>query len=171
MVNTLFRSNLLSLQTNLLNFAYVLTANKEDAYDLLQDTTLKVLDNETRYSDDTNFKGWVFTIMRNIFINKYRRMIRSSTIIDSSDDLYLLNIPQTTPETPESSMAVGEILKVLRSFPDEYRVPFSMHVSGYRYSEIAHKMSLPLGTVKSRIFYARKMLRDRLADYAPDAAR
>lgn len=157
------------MQTNLLNFAYVLTSNREDAYDLLQDTTLKALDNEQRYSENTNFKGWVFTIMRNIFINKYRRMMRSSTIIDSSEDLYLLNTPQImTPDTPDSSMAVGEILKVLRSFPDDYRVPFTMHVSGYRYSEIAKKMNLPLGTVKSRIFYARKMLRDRLSDYAPD---
>lgn len=170
MANSLFRSHLLSLQTNLLNFAYVLTSNKEDAYDLLQDTTLKALDNEDRFSDNTNFKGWVFTIMRNIFINKYRRMMRSSTIIDNSEDLYLINVPQvTTPDTPESSVAVGEILKVLRSFPDDYRIPFSMHVSGYHYSEIAKKMNLPLGTVKSRIFYARKMLRERLGDYAPES--
>lgn len=168
MANTLFRKHLLSLQTNLLNFAYVLTSNKEDAYDLLQDTTLKALDNEDRFSEDTNFKGWIFTIMRNIFINKYRRMVRSSTIIDNSEDLYLLNIPQeASTETPDSSIAVGDILNVLSSFDDDYKIPFSMHIKGYHYAEIAEYMNLPLGTVKSRIFYARKMLRDRLGDYAP----
>ena len=68
-----FQSKLLDLQSNLLNFAYMLTSNRDDAYDLLQDTTLKALDNEDKYVDNVNFKGWVFTIMRNIFINNYRK--------------------------------------------------------------------------------------------------
>lgn len=68
-----FQDRLLGLQDNLLNFAYMLTANREEAKDLLQDTTLKALDNEDKYIDNVNFKGWVFTIMRNIFINNYRR--------------------------------------------------------------------------------------------------
>ena len=78
MSNTSFRSRLIGLQTNLLNFAIVLTSNKDDAYDLLRDSNLKALDNEEKYTDNTNFKGWVFTIMRNIFINKYRRMMRAA---------------------------------------------------------------------------------------------
>lgn len=72
----------MALQANLLNFAFMLTSNRDDAYDLLQDTTLKALDNEAKYVENTNFKGWVFTIMRNIFINNYRRQARSATIID-----------------------------------------------------------------------------------------
>ena len=82
------------LQGNMLNFAYMLTSNREDAYDLLQDTTLKVLDNEDKYVDNTNFKGWVFTIMRNIFINNYRRVAREATMVDQTEDLYHLNLPQ-----------------------------------------------------------------------------
>ena len=166
MSNTSFRSRLISLQTNLLNFAIVLTSNKDDAYDLLQDTTLKALDNEEKYTDNTNFKGWVFTIMRNIFINKYRRMMRAATIIDTSDDLYQLNLPQNSGfDSPESSFAVNEIMGAIQAFPTEYRVPFSMHLAGFRYSEIAEKMHLPLGTIKSRIFYARQNLRSTLKDY------
>ena len=88
MVNNKFQARLVALQTNLLNFAYILTSNRDDAYDLLQDTTLKALDNEEKYSENTNFKGWVFTIMRNIFINNYRRTIRSATMLDGTDDLY-----------------------------------------------------------------------------------
>ncbi len=163
-----FQQQLLSLQTNLLNFAISLTSNREDANDLLQDTTLKALDNEDKFAPESNFKGWVFTIMRNIFINKYRRMVRSSTVIDSSDDQYLLNAPENdTALTPEDTMAEKEITATINSFPDAYRVPFSLYVAGYHYGEIAERMSLPLGTVKSRIFYARKYLQDRLSEYDP----
>ena len=87
-----FQSNLMNLQSNMLNFAYMLTSNRDDAYDLLQDTTLKVLDNESKYAENTNFKGWVFTIMRNIFINNYRRSARAATMIDTTDNLYHINL-------------------------------------------------------------------------------
>ena len=157
-----FQAKLLSLQSNLLNFAYLLTSNRDDAYDLLQDTTLKALDNE----DNVNFKGWVFTIMRNIFINNYRKVVRSATIIDQTEDLYHLNLPQESGlDTPEGSVAAGEISAAINSFSDEYRIPFSMHVAGYKYNEIAEKMNLPLGTVKSRIFFARQRLQKMLKDY------
>ncbi|MGM9846699.1 MAG: RNA polymerase sigma factor [Muribaculaceae bacterium] len=161
-----FKNRLLMLQGNMLNFAYMLTSNREDAYDLLQDTTLKVLDNEDKYVDNTNFKGWVFTIMRNIFINNYRRVAREATMVDQTEDLYHLNLPQESGlETPEGGVAVGEITDAINSFPEEYRVPFSMLVAGYKYNEIAEKMNLPLGTVKSRIFFARQKLQELLKDY------
>ena len=89
-----FQERLLNLQSNLLNFAYMLTSDREEAHDLLQDTTLKALDNEDKYIDNVNFKGWVFTIMRNIFINNYRREVRNQTIVDQTEDLYHLNLPQ-----------------------------------------------------------------------------
>ena len=161
-----FLTKLLSLQGNLLNFAYMLTSNRDDAYDLLQDTTLKVLDNEDKYVENVNFKGWVFTIMRNIFINNYRKVVRSATIIDQTEDLYHLNLPQESGlETPEGSFAANEITDAINEFSDDYRIPFSMHVAGYKYNEIAEKMNLPLGTVKSRIFFARQRLQKKLADY------
>ena len=161
-----FQSKLLSLQSNLLNFAYMLTSNRDDAYDLLQDTTLKALDNEDKYVDNVNFKGWVFTIMRNIFINNYRKVVRSATVIDQTEDLYHLNLPQESGlDTPEGSVAANEITAAINSFSDEYRIPFSMNVAGYKYNEIAEKMDLPLGTVKSRIFFARQRLQKMLKDY------
>ena len=161
-----FQSNLMNLQSNMLNFAYMLTSNRDDAYDLLQDTTLKVLDNESKYAENTNFKGWVFTIMRNIFINNYRRTARAATMIDTTDNLYHLNLSQDSGlESPEDSYGASEIGAAIESFSDEYRIPFSMHVAGYKYNEIAETMNLPLGTVKSRIFFARKKLQERFADY------
>ena len=161
-----FQSELMGLQANLLNFAYMLTSNRDDAYDLLQDTTLKALDNEDKYADNTNFKGWVFTIMRNIFINSYRRAGRAATVIDTTDNLYHLNLCQESGlETPEGSLSANEISAAINEFADEYRIPFTMHVQGYKYNEIAEKMNLPLGTVKSRIFFARKKLQTRFANY------
>ena len=166
MASSTFQTKLLDLQSNLLNFAYTLTANRDDAYDLLQDTTLKALDNEDKYVDNTNFKGWVFTIMRNIFINNYRKVVRSATVIDQTEDLYHLNLPQDSGfETPEGSIAANEIGDAINSFADEYRIQFSMHVAGYKYNEIAEQMNLPLGTVKSRIFFARQRLQEMLKDY------
>ena len=166
MASVKFQTALMNLQGNLLNFAYMLTSNRDDAYDLLQDTTLKALDNEEKYADNTNFKGWVFTIMRNIFINNYRRGVRAATVVDSTDNLYHLNLSQDRGiESPEESYGAGEITDAINEFSDDYRVPFSMHVAGYKYSEIAEHMGLPLGTVKSRIFFARKKLQERFADY------
>ena len=166
MTSELFQSKLLDIQRNMLNFAYTLTSNRDDAYDLLQDTTLKVLDNEDKYIDNVNFKGWVFTIMRNLFINKYRRQARSAVIVNHSDDLYVLNFAQSSGiDTPEETYSAHEIIDMLSTFNDELRVPFSMYLSGYKYSEIAESMNLPLGTVKSRIFLARRKLQKRLSDY------
>lgn len=164
-----FQANLMELQSNLLNFAYMLTSNRDDAYDLLQDTTLKALDNQEKYAENTNFKGWVFTIMRNIFINNYRRASRAATIVDTTENLYHLNLSQDSGlSAPEGSYTTQEITEAINSFEAEYRVPFSMHVAGYKYNEIAEKMNLPLGTVKSRIFFARKKLQERFADYEND---
>ena len=162
----LFQQRLLELQDNMLNFAYLLTSNNEEAHDLLQDTTLKVLDNQDKYTDNTNFKGWVFTIMRNIFINNYRRLVRNQTLVDQTDDLYHLNLPQESGfDTPDGAFNVKEITKAINSFADEYRIPFSMHIAGFKYNEIANKMNLPLGTVKSRIFFARQKLQIILKDF------
>lgn len=162
----IFENNLLELQANMMNFALTLTTSREEARDLTQETTLKVLDNREKYYENVNFKGWVFTIMHNIFVNNYRRMVRSQTIIDQTDNLYHLNMPQNSGfESPEGAYTVAEINRTLHNFSSEYREPFQMHVQGYKYEEIAEKLDLPIGTVKSRIFFARKRLQESLKDY------
>ena len=162
----LFKEKLLEIQDNLYNFAYMLTSDKEEAKDLLQDTTLKALDNRDKYIDNINFKGWLFTIMRNIFINNYRRVVRNQTMVDQTEDLFHLNLPQESGfDTPDGSYTIKEINRAIASFAPEYRIPFSMHITGYKYHEIAAYMKLPLGTVKSRIFFARQRLQSILKDY------
>ncbi len=169
MGSTQFRAKILSLQTNLLNFAYALTSNRDDAYDLLQDTTLKALDSEDKFVDNSNFKGWIFTIMRNLFINNYRKQMRSVIVVDQSDDLYQLNsTPGTAIDDPEGAINTRQIHDALNGIPREFGEPLSQFIAGYHYDEIAKNMNLPLGTVKSRIFQARKRLQNILNDMRYD---
>ncbi len=161
-----FKTSVLGMQGNLLSFALKLTLNKEEAHDLVQDTTLKALNNEEKFVDNTNLKGWMLTIMRNIFINNYRKSARENTVIDTSEDLYHLNVPQDSGyATPDGAYSINEISAIIAQFPQEYREPFTMHVAGYKYEEIAERLATPLGTVKSRIFFTRKRLREILKDY------
>lgn len=154
------------MQGNLLSFALKLTLDKDEAQDLVQDTTLKALHNEEKFVENTNLKGWMLTIMRNIFINNYRKSVRENTVVDSSEDLFHLNLSQDSGiETPDGAYACNEISALIAGFPAEYREPFSMHVAGYKYEEIAAKLNIPLGTVKSKIFFTRKRLREILSDY------
>ena len=161
-----FRKDLISVQEELLRFAYKLTADKEEANDLLQETSLKALDNEDKYMPDTNFKGWMYTIMRNIFINNYRRIVREQTFVDQTDNLYHLNLPQNCGfASAEGTYDLKEMHRIVNSLPRDYKVPFSMHVSGFKYREIADRLGLPLGTVKSRIFFTRQRLQQELKDF------
>lgn len=161
-----FQTRLLSMQENMFNFALQLTANREDAEDLLQDTTLKVLDNQEKYTDNTNFKGWVLTVMRNIFINNYHKTVRSYSIIDQGADLYNLDtINHSGFDSPEGTSDIKEINKAIENLNDEMRGPFSMFVSGYKYTEIAEILNIPIGTVKSRIFVTRQQLQKELRDF------
>ena len=144
-----FRKDLVGVQEELLRFAYKLTTDREEANDLLQETSLKALDNEDKYTPDTNFKGWMYTIMRNIFINNYRKVVRDQTFVDKTDNLYHLNLPQDAGfESTERTYDLKEMHRVVNALPKEYRVPFAMHVSGFKYREIAEKLNLPLGTGK-----------------------
>ncbi|MDE6718187.1 MAG: RNA polymerase sigma factor [Muribaculaceae bacterium] len=161
-----FRSAVLNMQSNLLSFALKLTLNREEARDLVQETNLKALNNEDKFVDNANFKGWMLTIMRNIFINNYRKDTRENTIVDTTEDSYHINMSQeAVSDTPESCYAMSEISSLIEGFPKDYREPFTMHLAGYKYEEIADGLTMPLGTVKSRIFITRKRLREILKDY------
>ncbi len=161
-----FATELVGVQDDLLRFAYKLTADRDEANDLLQDTSLKALDNEEKYEPATNFKGWIYTIMRNIFINNYRRIVREQTFIDTTENQYHLNTPQGEAfESTESTYDLKEMHRIVNALPKEYRIPFSMHIAGFKYREIAEKLDIPLGTVKSRIFFTRQRLQQELKDF------
>ncbi|MBM3435061.1 MAG: RNA polymerase sigma factor [Bacteroidetes bacterium] len=161
-----FNHKLLSLKDNLQYFAYSLTANHDDANDLIQDTYLKAIVHKDKFDPATNLKAWIYTIMKNTFINKYRKDIKVNTIIDNTKDLYYLNNSgQSDIVTPDSNYNHTELVRVIDNLEDDHRIPFQMHFQGYKYKEIAEALNLSIGTVKSRIFFSRKKLMEKLKDF------
>ena len=153
----------------MMNFALTLTANRDEAKDLLQETSFKVLYHKEKFVDNRNFKGWVLTVMRNTFINEYHRLSRTQAVIDSSIDLYNVDVINDADfDSPESSLRLQEITGAIRNLDRNLREPFVMYVRGYQYNEIADALHLPLGTIKSRIFFARKILKEQLKDFYYD---
>ena len=164
-----FNYQLTNLSGNLQRFALSLTSNLEDAKDLLQETFAKAITYRDKFEDNTNLKAWTFTIMKNTFINNYRRNVKANTTFDHTDDLYYLNLKtESESTTPDSEYSVKEIQKSIGELSDEFRLPFVMHTQGYKYKEIADKLGLKIGTVKSRIFFTRKKLMEKLKGYDSD---
>lgn len=151
--------------TTLLNsFAYNLTKNSEDAKDLYQETAFRAMTNRDKFRPGTNLKAWLFTIMKNIFINNYRKKVKANTIMDNTDNLYYLNSGrQSIENAADSNILIKELTKMIETLDDSTRIPFLMHYQGFKYQEIADHLDLPLGTVKSRIFFARKDLKAQIA--------
>lgn len=161
-----FNNKLISMENRLERFALSLTANREAAKDLLQETYLKALSSKDKFMEFTNIEAWAYTIMKNTFINNYRKAVRQNTIVDTTKDLYYLNNSRESNFIkPDSSMQHKEINKHISNLQDELKVPFLMHTQGFKYKEIAEELELKIGTVKSRIFFTRKKLMESLVDY------
>jgi RNA polymerase sigma-70 factor (ECF subfamily) len=162
-----FQNTLISLEDRLYHFALSLTSDPEKAQDLLQETYLKALTYRDKFRTNTNFKAWIYTIMKNTFINDYRRNVKAKKTFDSANNNFHLTLSKDVHyPAPDSIHAEKEIYKKIDMLEREFREPFQMFLSGYKYKEIAEKLDLPLGTVKSRIFFTRKKLSKWLKDYA-----
>lgn len=141
-------------------FAYSLTRNSEEAKDLFQETAFRAIKNRDKYKPGTNLKAWLHTIMRNIFINNYRKKAKANTILDSTENMYYINSGKVVIDNQgESNIMMRELTNMIDSLDDNLKVPFMMHYKGFKYDEIATQLEVPLGTVKSRIFFARKELK------------
>jgi len=166
MKNNDYNTQLIDLQGRLEKFALSLTANREEALDLLQETYLKALQNKRLFQESTNLKAWVFTIMKNTFINNYRKSVRRKVSNDQTDNKYFINSSTFhVIETPDSKMFHEEMHKYVDGLDDHFKIPFKMHTEGYKYHEIADELDLKIGTVKSRIFLSRQKLMDQLDGY------
>lgn len=148
------------------SYAYQLTRNLDDAQDLVQETILKALTYRNRFADGTNLKGWLYTIMKNSFINNYRRIAKRNTFIDTTDNTYYIDAPtHVTENEGDERFMHRDIEQALDALPADLRKTFSMNYKGFKYHEIAEMLNIPIGTVKTRIFVARRILRKRLAAY------
>ena len=147
-------------------FAVTLTRDQETAKDLLQETMFRALANKDKYNVGTNIKAWLYTIMRNIFINDYRRKAKQSTVLDNSINDFLLNSNQLSiANKAETNLQLKEIQQAVYNLPDIFRNPFMLYFEGYKYNEIAAMLKEPLGTIKSRIHFARKLLKEQLTRF------
>ena len=151
-------------------FAMKLTQNVDDADDLVQDTMLKALANRDKFQEGTNLKGWLYTIMKNIFINKYRRAVKSKIFTDDTEGQYYINSATsgTSRNEGEGTLIMKDIRNAIGGLSEKLRDPFMMSYTGYKYEEIASNLQLPLGTVKVRIHNARQALMKSLHSYGKD---
>jgi len=152
-----------ALKTYALHF----THDEEDANDLVQDTVLKAITYREKFQEGTNIKGWLYTIMKNTFINNYRRVLRVSGMVTVSEDISSANLVYSaTGNKGENQFVMDDIRKAMDNLPEEYYTPFTMHFEGYKYHEIADHIQIPIGTVKTRIHVARKLLKKSLRSYS-----
>jgi RNA polymerase sigma-70 factor (ECF subfamily) len=160
MVVANFNQSLITNAEFLMPFAFTLTHDPEDARDLFQETLFRALSNKDKYNMGTNLKAWLYTIMRNIFINDYRRRSRQQVMSDGTLNDFLTNSPKAvTINAAMATMSIKEIQKAIIDLPDIFKHPFILYVDGYKYNEIAEILHEPLGTIKSRIHFARKLLK------------
>jgi RNA polymerase sigma factor (sigma-70 family) len=161
-----FAHRIIKLRGDLRTFTYRFTNDREESRDLVQDTILKALMYTDKFRENTNLKGWLFTIMRNTFINNYRKRQRHHVIHEDSRELFFNSIQDDhTFNSPTSAYEYKDIWKHIDALREELLVPFKMHTSGYKYHEIAQHLNIPIGTVKNRIFNARKEIQAKLSGF------
>lgn len=150
----------------LFSHAMTLTRDEDDAKDLVQETLLKGVRFCGRFDPSTNLKGWLFVIMRNTFINNYRRAKAKQELITTEEEITYSQLAKSASSNHAvSSFALGDIAKAMDSLAGHYRIPFQRYFEGYKYEEIANELGIPLGTVKTRIHQAREQLKKYLRIY------
>jgi RNA polymerase sigma factor (sigma-70 family) len=146
--------------------AYNFTKDTDRANDLLQDTLLRAISFYHRFEDGTNLRGWLFTIMRNTFINSFHRENVKMALVGKTENISPGELVYSAKNNGgEHRFLRTEIKKALSSLPSYLRLSFTLYVEGYRYHEIAGQLDCPIGTIKTRIHKARKILKTRLAEY------
>lgn len=161
-----FNEMLLSNADFLKPFAVTLTHDNEAAKDLFQETLYRALANKDKYNVGTNIKAWLYTIMRNIFINNYRKKAKQATVFDNTPNDFLLNHNQgAVANAAIESINLKEVQAAIYNLPEIFRNPFLLYFDGYKYHEIADMLGEPLGTIKSRIHFARKLLKTQIQRY------
>lgn len=159
-----FQEQLVGLRRPLYYFALSLTHDRDNAHDLMQESMLRALTYSDKFRDNTNFKAWVYTIMKNTFINGHRRNKRTDRVMDHVERVRDRVSMIETPATSEATMRMSEIQGALGKLDTIFRTPFQLHHDGYKYHEIADRLEIPVGTVKSRIHQARHRLMGMLSE-------
>ena len=170
----LFDKEFLPHADALYNFAYHLTYDVDDANDLVQDTFLKGWRFINSYQEGTNAKAWLFKILKNTFINEYRKKKLRPTEVDYEDFIAYQEADEATQvgnldlrQEIFQNLLSDEMIKAINELPVDFRTIILLcDIEEFSYEEIAKIIDIPIGTVRSRLFRARNMLKDKLRDYA-----
>ncbi len=156
-----FNSSLLDLQNQLYYYALQLTSNTEDARDLVQETSYKALKNQHLLHSDKHVRAWLYTILKNSYINQIRSSHKRQMVSETADSTGISsNSPIPAEESPDRIYEREELLAIIGKLPLAFSQPLKLHLSGYAYKEISKILAIPIGTVKSRIHLSKKLLRD-----------
>ena len=167
MIKLEFESMVTDHSTVLKVYALHFTHDEQDADDLVQDTVLKAMMYHKKFQEGTNLKGWLYTIMKNTFINNYRRIVKINGIVTKSEEFSSSNmVYSATSNGGINQFVMDDIREAMNKLAEEYYVPFTMYFEGYKYKEIADHLEIPIGTVKTRIHVARRLLKKSLKSYA-----
>ncbi len=162
-----FNLNIFSHKDSLFSFAFSFTKDTDDANDLFQETMLKAINYSSQFKEGTNLKAWLYTIMRNTFINNYRKSAKTDRIMTVTDDLTSDKLfLSASMNGSEGKFVMDDIYKALEKLQPEYYIPFIKYFEGYKYHEIADELQIPIGTVKTRIHVARQILKKQLRIYS-----
>jgi RNA polymerase sigma factor (sigma-70 family) len=162
-----FNTAVIDSHRTLKPIAMKLTRDADEAKDLIQETLLKAISNREKFSEGTNLKAWLYTIMKNTFITNYHRIVKRKTFIDTTDNLHFINTSvHITENKASTTLVLDEIEVAINALAYEYKTPFTMYFRGYKYHEIADILNIPIGTVKNRIHIARKELKEKLHSYS-----
>jgi RNA polymerase sigma factor (sigma-70 family) len=162
-----FNTAISGCRSQLMQSALQFTQNTDDADDLVQETMFKAIRYENKFQEGTNIQAWLFTILRNTFINNYKAMGRRASVFVKNVDPWSYPVTDSTARNQGEGKLISEdVHKALADLDKEYAVPFLRYFEGYHYHEIAHQLGLPLGTVKTRIHVARRILKNKLKMYA-----
>ncbi len=161
-----FNALVIQQSDSLKNYAKNFTRDQDDANDLVQDTLLKAITYFQNFRKGTNLRGWLYTIMKNTFINNYRRVVKTNSFITQEEEITSANLMvSATSNQGENKFVMDDINQALSSLSEEYYVPFTMYFEGYKYHEISDHLKIPIGTVKTRIHVARKAMKKTLNAY------
>lgn len=173
--NRIFEEEFLPQIDALYTFAYHLTYNEDDANDLVQETYLKAFRFIDKYQEGTNAKAWLFKILKNAFINQYRRKSKQPTQVDYEDITSYQEVEEDTNlvgyadlrEEMFQTMMGDEVTVAINALPVDFRVVILLcDIEGFTYEEISKILDIPIGTVRSRLHRARNMLKEKLREYA-----
>lgn len=161
-----FSTLIVRQSSSLKTYALRFTRDMEDANDLVQETLLKAVTYHNNFKEGTNINGWLYTIMKNTFINGYRKFVKTASIITKTDEISSQQLSYSASNNKaENKFMMDDIQQALKALPQEYYIPFTMYFEGYKYHEIAADLDIPIGTVKTRIHGARKLLKKTLSSY------